>query len=441
MNEITVSRDRIQRHVQSIQVIGCLGADPGDGYLRAAWSDEESEAFEYVSSVGAAAGLHTRYDQVGNLYLRLEGRADEVVQVGSHLDTVPAGGTYDGAAGIIAGLEALSSLAQGGIRPRTALELVVWRGEESATYGVACCGSRAAFGLLDPEVLNREFQNQSLRAAIEGQGYSVAPVESGVGTLSARERDRIKAHLELHIEQARFLESEGLSIGIVTGIRGPLRRRIIVRGRSDHSGATPMGVEYRKDANLALAYMQVELDKLCSRKLAAGHDLVQTVGVVNCDRDFNRKYSEVFSNAYTKISPFGYFTLDIRSDSKEFRNGYVRAVDALIETIARRFGVEVVCEEITAVDPSGPLCPEIQRIVESSCRSRGIAFAHMPSGAFHDVAVVCSQQKSSGESISGGLIFIPCREGISHNPDEYTSVEAIHTGSQVLADSLVALSE
>lgn len=430
---LTIPLDNIKRHFAQLEKIGNLGDFREAGFLRASWSNEESAAMDYIRSVGFDVGLRATFDGVGNLYLTTPGLQPTVVQIGSHLDTVPHGGNYDGAAGIVAGLEAIVSLREEWPALRHRLELVIWRGEESATFGAVCKGSQAAFGQNDPNILLKKFNSQTLEEAIRGQGFDPDFIARSEPALPQAHIDSIAAYLELHIEQARKLEIDQKEIGVVTSVRGTIRFRVVVVGEAAHSGGTPMGVDYRKDANLALAYMQVELDRLAGRALARGEDLVQTVGIINTDRDFNVQNPSVYENALTKVSPYGYFTLDIRSNRLAFLEGHADRVQEAIRAVGQRFNVFVKIQQIVFLLPIEQMDERLQQAAVTACRSLGASYELMPSGAIHDVAVVAAQQRSDGSLIPGGLLFIPCKDGLSHNPKEYATPEAVHIGAQVLA--------
>ncbi|HEY85596.1 MAG TPA: M20 family metallo-hydrolase [Chloroflexi bacterium] len=432
----SISIENIKHHFSILEKIGNLGTFREAGFLRASWSDEETAAMEYIKAVGRDHGLRTAYDGVGNLLLTTPGSQQGIIQIGSHLDTAPYGGNYDGAAGIVAGLEAILALKEQWPALRRRLELVVWRGEESATFGAVCKGSQAAFGQNDPNILLKKFNGQTLEEAIRGQGFDPGFIERSEAALPQSHIDSITAHLELHIEQARKLELDQKEIGIVTSVRGTIRFRIVVVGEAAHSGGTPMGVQYRKDANLAMAYMQVELDKLAGQALTKREDLVQTVGVVNTDRDFNVHNLHVYENALTKVSPYGYFTLDIRSNKLSFLENYAAQAQETIQAVARRFNVFVKIQQTGFLLPIEEMDKTLQKAAVDACRSLKYDYEMMPSGAIHDVAVVAAQKRSNGSSISGGLLFIPCKNGLSHNPKEYASPEAIQKGAMVLAQTL-----
>lgn len=425
----------IEQHFSELGRIGRLGPFLDDGFLRAAWSYEESEAMEYIRFAGVSQGLQARYDGIGNLYLTTPGRDSGLIQVGSHLDTVPKGGMYDGGAGIVAGLEAILALrpAWGSFKRR--LQLVVWRGEESATFGAVCKGSQAAFGKNDPGILIKKFEGKTLEEAIRSQGYDPDFISERRPALSQAEVDAILAHFELHIEQASKLQTDGKELGIVTCIRGAARLRIMVTGEAAHAGGTPMGTNYRRDANLGMAYMQVELDRLITSWLERGEDLVQTVGVINADLDYNLHDPQVYENAFTKVSPFGYFTLDVRSRRLATLKQYLDEARAVVHEVAARLRVSVEIITMNELPPTETLDLGLQALTTDCSRELGISYEALPSGALHDAAVVANQKHSDGSVIPVAMVFIPCRDGLSHNPKEYASPQAVRSGSRLLASA------
>ncbi len=438
-DRLTISRESIERHYAVISKIGNLGPRPEDGYLRAAWSDEETAAMKYVEQAALQAGLSSRWDALGNLCVETPGETAEWVECGSHLDTVPQGGNFDGTAGVIAGLQSLIQIAASGAARKKGLRLRVWRCEESATFNSLYAGSLGAFGQSKPSCLENRFRGITLAEAMRSQGADPECIMQGKRTISAAELDCIAAHIELHIEQGNLLENEHIDIGVVTGIRGPYRSRIVLRGEFDHSGATPMGVDYRRDANLALAYILVELDKLAAHHIGRGADLVQTVGIINSQKDWNESHPEVYQNAVTKVSGYACFTLDARSDDGVFLAAYREEADALIRQTAAKFRVEAE-QSLIGFEPGIKVLDlHVAEVIESVCRELDLSCKRMPSGAGHDAAIVGKQKKSNGSKVPVGMIFIPCRRGKSHSPDEYASSAAIAKGASVLAVTLARL--
>jgi N-carbamoyl-L-amino-acid hydrolase len=437
---MNILSNSISSHVKALSQIGNLGPELADGFTRASWSNEETAAMDYVKDIAIKNGFTASTDAIGNLFLSYACENEkEIVQVGSHLDTVVNGGLFDGAAGIIAGLEALIAVSKSSKELKRGLELVIWRGEESGTFGVVFKGSKAAFGLLPASALESKFNNLTLREAIISQGYNPEPIEKEQRTIPQNKLDKIAAHFELHIEQATKLERDGDDIGIVTSIRGTQNYRILVRGEASHSGATPMGIKYRKDPNLAMAYMHVELDKMCKDVLEKGLDLVQTIGVINSDKTYNQSHLDVYNTGFTTICPYSYFYFNVRSNNKEFLNAYSEKVLNLIQKTALDFEVQVEVEKISNSDPLEEMDPYLQDLAEQAGKDLGYKIQRLTSGAGHDVQIVAQQKKSNGKPIPSLLVFIPCKDGLSHNPKEFTSDEAIRKGANVLAKVILNL--
>lgn len=438
-SNLNISPESIKSRYSVLDYIGNLGATPGDGYLRAAYSDDETRAMKVLAEAAADAGLNCRWDKIGNLTIELSGNFSEWVETGSHLDTVPYGGNFDGLAGVVAGLEALIALKASFRRLKRGMRLRVWRGEESATFGSSSTGSKGAFGILDPAVLSNCFQGSTLKDAMLSQGCDSSPVENRIAIMSQGEIDSIYAYIELHIEQGNLLETSGKELGIVLGIRGAARMMVTLEGAFDHSGATPMGTEYRKDVNLALGHIIVRLDELATRNIEAGMDLVQTIGVINSSSELNDVDSYVYRNAVTKVSGFGYFSHEVRSSNSDESDFFcLEAVEIILNT-AKDFGVSADIKDLGKTAGLSSLSKTVQAALEASSYELGASVMKMSSGAWHDAAVVACQQRSDGSPIPTGMLFIPCKDGKSHSPEEYCSAEQIAKGATVLARAMLRL--
>ncbi|MDT8316368.1 MAG: hydantoinase/carbamoylase family amidase [bacterium] len=440
-SNITISPESIKSRYNFLDYIGNIGAGPEAGYLRAAYSDDETRGMKVLAEAAADAGLNCTWDGLGNLSIETPGNFREWIETGSHLDTVPCGGNFDGLAGVVAGLEALIALQASSGRVKRGMRLRVWRGEESATFGSSSTGSKGAFGILEPAVLLNRFQGISLKDAMLSQGCDPSVVENRVATIPPEGIDSIYAYIELHIEQGNLLETSGKELGIVLGIRGASRMMVTLEGAFDHSGATPMGGAFRKDVNLALGYIIVRLDELATRHIEAGMDLVQTIGVINSSSDLNELNSDIYRNAVTKVSGFAYFSHEVRScNSYESDIFCLEAIEIILDT-AKEFGISAGIKEIgkTAGIPS--LSGTVQVALEASSCEAGASFMKMFSGAWHDAAVVASQQRSDGSRIPAGMLFIPCKDGKSHTPEEYCSPEQIAKGATVLARAMLRLAD
>jgi len=433
----SISPATISRHYDVLDKIGCLG--PGKGFLRAAWSDEETAAIRHIEAAATAGGLNCRWDAIGNLIVETPGNFSEWIETGSHMDTVPGGGNYDGAAGVVAGLEAILAIQQSGVVLQRGLRLRAWRGEESSTFGVVSGGSRAAFGLLNPAVLNNVYQGPTLAEAIKKQGGDPSVIEQGLPAVSQSEAESIAAYIEMHIEQGSVLETGGFQLGVVTGIRGSIRSWVRLSGTFDHSGATPMGRPWRRDVNLAMAYMQVRLDALATRAIEAGEDIVQTVGVVNSNRHLSDTMPGIDDNAVAKVSGAGYFSHEVRGCYGGEVRAFVEEARQVILQTAAEFGVAVEINEFSEVAGIARMDDGLQHLLADGCQQAGVSFTRLPSGAWHDAAVLHEVKREDGSKIPVGMLFVPCRGGISHSPEEYASAEDLALGATVLASAMLEL--
>ena len=434
-----ISSAAVEKHYAVLDKLGNLGPSPADGFLRAGYSDAETKAMQHFLDCGKELGGTGRFDEVGNLTVEFPGTSGKFCETASHVDTVPFGGNFDGAAGVVAGFLAFEQILKSGIKLKHGLRLRIWRNEESSTYNSLFTGSQGAFGLLDEKFLSNRFEGQTLEAAMRSQGAKPEYIRERKRTISQAEVDSILAHVELHIEQGTVLEVGKHDIGVVSSIRGPWRVRVELSGEFDHSGATPMGIEYRKDANLALGHIIVELDKLGSFVRGEGKDLVQTIGIINSNREFNEKDSRVYQNAVPKVSGFCYFVLDVRSASQSFLKDYAEQVQELIGKTAGEFGVSAKLQVLGSTPPVESVDPKLQRELMQASIGLGLSAISMPSGAGHDAGVVAQQKRSDGTVIPVAMLFIPCRGGKSHSPEEFTSAEAIAKGASVIAETIAKL--
>jgi N-carbamoyl-L-amino-acid hydrolase len=359
--------------------------------------------------------------------------------VGSHLDSVPHGGNYDGAAGVIAGLEALRLLVEQPGPSGEQVDLVVWRGEEY-TFNAVYKGSAAAFGKAEPHILHNVYRDLSLRDAVLRQRFDPTYIDEGRPALEQDYINSIAGYLELHIEQGARLEAERKNIGVVTSIAGDRRFLVVLEGTFDHSGATPMGTRYRRDVNLAMAYMQTGIDELASRYRARGHEFTQTVGIVNADPEIDRKHPEVHSNSVTKVSGLGYFTLDIMSPDDDFMDRYSAEVHRLVWKTGHSFRVHANIELTDSNPGVSSLEARLQRCLVDCAQRLGHSYMRLPSGAGHDATVVASVTRPDGNPIPVGMLFVPCRHGISHSKDEFVDSDQLAKGTEVLRDALRTLS-
>ncbi|TPV94244.1 MAG: hydantoinase/carbamoylase family amidase [Myxococcales bacterium FL481] len=426
----------IQRVEQHFSKLGTIGIQPDGSITRIAWSDEESAAMAYIRAEGEAFGLRGSYDGVGNLLLSTPGQPSERYLVGSHLDSVPHGGNFDGAAGVVAALEAIRMLMQTDGQQRCGASLVAWRGEEY-TFNAVYKGSAAAFGLGEPQILHNVYGDQSLRDAIRQQGFDPHFIDEGRPSFQPEFIDSIAGYVEPHIEQGTVLERERRDIGIVTSIAGDRRYLVVLEGRFDHSGATPMGSTYRGDVNLAMAYVQVRLDELAQQRRAQGRLFTQTVGIVNADPEIDKKYPAVHGNSVTKVSGIGYFTFDLMAAEDEFLDTYSAEVLRLIWKTAREFNVKAFIEMTDSSRGLPTLDADLSRDLERAAAAAGASSQSIASGAGHDAVMVGLADKPSGGEIPVGMLFVPCRAGVSHSKEEFASAEHVAKAAEVLAGALI----
>ena len=426
--ELLSTAERIEHHFASLATIG---VQPDGSISRIAWSDAESRAMAYVRSEGEAFGLVGRYDGVGNLILSLPGGQRERMLVGSHLDSVPRGGNYDGAAGVIAGLEAIRPLVPEAAGLEHGIDLVVWRGEEH-TFNAVYKGSSAAFGCAETHILHNSYGGETLRDVIRAQGFDPSFIDGCRPSFEPDYLESIRGYLELHIEQGVRLERDRTDLGIVTSIAGDRRYLFVLEGRFDHSGATPMGTGFRGDSNLALAYILTRLDEMARREREQGREFTQTVGIINSDTEIDRKYPAVNANSVTKVSGLAYFTLDIMSADDGFMDEYSAEVLRQVWRTAKEFHVKAIVEQTDSAPGLRELDQGLRSQMRGAAAALGYSTLDLPSGAGHDAVMVALAERGAAGRIPVGMLFVPCRDGISHAPDEYVSAEQVAKGSEVL---------
>ncbi len=396
----------------------------GPGVSREPYAAGEQFAHDLLATAAREHGLEVATDRVGNLYMTLPG-ADRALPgwiTGSHLDSVPIGGNFDGAAGVIAGLTTLVGLRQGGVHPLRDITVMGVRAEEvSSWFGGSHnghIGSRAALGQLDPTELDKAINARTgitLAQQMHAAGFPPGAFASTPAHLQAA---RYRGYLELHIEQGPVLERQGLPVGVVTGIRGSLRARSArCIGAYTHSGAVPH--EYRSDAVLATVALVAELDREWARIRTEGGDLVFTVG---------KFFTDAQAHSITKVPGEVAFSIDLRSEDLATLQAMERHARALAESIAVERRVRF---DLGAFDLSPPAAmePGLQALLSEGSRELGIACGTLPSGAGHDA------QDFAHAGFPAGMVFVRNANG-SHNPEEAMDIADFNLGMQVLAWAL-----
>jgi hydantoinase/carbamoylase family amidase len=400
-----------RRIARFLDDVAGVGADVRGGWTRLAFSTEERQAHAVFADWATDIGLQVHVDAIGNSYAELPGPdGTRPLLAGSHLDTVPRGGNFDGVAGVAAALEVARVLGESGALDRP-FRAVAFSAEEGARFGAPCIGSRVATGA---------FGADTLRTLVDADGRTAADCALEVGlrpddAAEAAWQDAASAYVELHIEQGAVLESRRRALGLVDAIGGSTRVELVLSGRADHSGATPMSL--RRDALTAASELVLEVE----RRATVYPTTVATVGRLNVDPGF-----------MTAVPGLVELTLDARDvDSDRQRDLAEDVLDAAARIAARR-GLEVSASLISDLSPVILHRTVRERIAEAAA-SLGVSFAVLRSGATHDAAHVARR-------IPAGMILVPSRDGISHAPDEWSSVEDIARGADVMAAALLGLS-
>ena len=394
--------------VADIEAAAAFGGE-GTGVTRLAWSPELRAVQAWLTDQLEELGIEVELDPAGNLIGRWQSGSGPAVVVGSHLDTVPRGGRYDGALGVLSGLQAIRLLKERGIEPKRPLWLVAFMDEEGARFGAALFGSRAFVGKDLSELGDRrDTDGTSLREAMAALGFDFDALPS------ARGIDDIGAYLELHIEQGPVLESEGTEIGIVTGIVGLIGYRARFSGEANHAGTTPMGL--RRDALCGAATAILALRDAALER----DDITTNVGIVSAE-----------PGGSNVVPGAAEFSIDVRSATEEGYASLEPLVRDTLDRIASEQGLELELREVYRLDPL-PLAPELVDALERAAADEGATHRRLPSGAGHDAMEV-------GRHVPSGMLFVPSRKGISHNPDEFTEPEHCELGARVLARTLEGL--
>jgi ureidoglycolate amidohydrolase len=381
---------------------------------RVVFSDADRRARQYVKELCKSAGLTIREDAAGNTFIRWIGMQPELpaIGTGSHIDAIPNAGRFDGTVGVLGGLEAIRALQRAGFRPRRSIELLLFTSEEPTLFGVGCLGSRLLSGALHPDKAShlKDKEGKSLDDWRVGAGFdgplSGVPLPAGYYV----------GFIELHIEQGPLLERRGIPLGVVTAIAAPASLRIWVEGEGGHAGAVLM--PQRHDALCAAAEITLAVE--AAARETGAPDTVGTTGV--CD---------VFPGAINSIPVRVRLEIDVRDIDQARRDSVLSRIHTACEEIAARRGVAVRPEMINA-DPPAQCDNNLIDALERSATRHKLACERMVSRAYHDSLFMARVAPVA-------MLFIPCRNGVSHRPDEYGSPEAISHGALVLAEALAEL--
>jgi ureidoglycolate amidohydrolase len=409
--KMEVDRDRLAAEIEELASIS--EAEP-PVVTRIVFSPADLKARAWLIAGCEKAGLAVRQDPIGNIFARWTGSEPSAAAVGtgSHIDAIPNAGKYDGVVGVLGGLEAIRSLQRTGFRPKYSIELLMFTSEEPTRFGIGCLGSRLLSGTMASDAARKlaDKDGASLEEVRRSAGYT-APLEE------VKLRDGYyKAFVELHIEQGPLLEQQKIPLGIVTSIAAPASFRLLIEGAGGHAGAVLM--PDRRDALCAASELILAIEN--AAKTSGAADTVATVGI--CD---------VFPGAVNSIPSRVNLMLDIRDTNLGRRDAVMRAIETAEKTIATKRQV-TIREEIVNADAPAQCAPAIVESLSEACSKNQFASLPMVSRAYHDSLFM-------SRIAPVAMLFIPCRNGYSHRPDEYASPEDIARGVLVLAETLALL--
>ncbi len=409
--KLEIDQQRLRSEIETLAAIS--DAEP-PAVTRIVFTPTDLKARAWMIARCQEAGLAVRQDAIGNIFARWSGAdpAAPAVGTGSHIDAIPNAGKYDGVVGVLGGLEAIRALQRGGFRAKNSIELLIFATEEPTRFGIGCLGSRLLSGTLSADAAGK---------LKDGDGETVDEVRRKAGFNGNLQDVKLakgyyKGFVELHIEQGPLLERARTSLGIVKSIAAPASLRISIAGAGGHAGGMLMAD--RKDALCAAAELILVVENAARTSGAA--DTVATVGV--CD---------VFPGAVNSIPSRVRITLDVRDTDLTRRDAVMQTIERASHNIAVERHVSIQSEILNA-DAPAVCAPEVRAALSDSCRQHGFPFLEMVSRAYHDSLFISRIAPT-------GMLFIPCRNGYSHRPDEYAAPEDIARGTLVLAEALAKL--
>ncbi len=401
---LKVNSDRLNRSIYQLAEVGKL---PKGGVSRRAFTPEDLLARQLVQSWMVEAGMTVRIDAVGNIIGTYAGQEEVgALSTGSHIDTVPVGGRYDGVLGVLAGIEVVRVLKENAIRLVHPIEVIVFTDEECSVIG---CKAMAGNVVNDPEYYRRN-DGTSIQTCLEQIGGDWSKLAT-----AKRQPSEIAAFVELHVEQGGVLESTGDQIGVVKGIVGQHRLAVTITGRPNHAGTTPMHL--RKDALVAASKVVLAVNELATQTPG---EQVATVGYLN-----------VAPNAVNIVPAKVELKIDLRDLSQTHLDNLIEQMREQFAQIATATQTEIVMNQVLQVFPT-LAAPKIQTAIASVCQELGLSYTHLPSRAGHDAQEI-------GRFADMGMIFVPSDAGVSHAEDEYTSPEQCTQGANVLLQTFLQL--
>lgn len=411
---MNINPSRLEKFFSEMSKIGKIGET---GTNRPAHSRDEKKAFELASSWMKQAGMTTRIDNFGNLIGKLEGTNPDlpVLMLGSHLDSQPYGGRYDGVAGVLCAIEAAITMHEQGLKPERTLEIISFADEEGWRFNKGLFGSRGILGKLEKDELQRADANGITREqALKDFGCDITKFKE-----SEYKEGSIYCYLELHIEQGPVLDINKKPIAVVSGISGPIWLTVKLKGMAGHAGSVPMPM--RNDALVGAAEIIVALNEIANQ--VPGNPTVGTCGTI-----------KVFPASRNIIPEEVEFTLDLRDIDLERRNRYEKQLLDKIDEVSQKHGLTYEISEDWKSEPR--YCADwIKDIIRNNCEEIGLEDTpEIMSGPFHDAMAI-------SYACDYGMIFVRCKDGISHNPLEYSSPEDLAIGTEVLYGTILDLLE
>jgi ureidoglycolate amidohydrolase len=403
-----------QRLTSEIDALAAFSDAESPAVTRVVFTLTDIKARAWMKARCEEASLTVRQDAIGNTFARWVGSDPHApaIGTGSHIDAIPNAGKYDGVVGVLGGLEAIRALQRAGFRPKHSIELLIFTSEEPTRFGIGCLGSRLLSGTLSADAARKLADNDSAK---------LEDVRKNAGLSGALEDVKLlpnyyKAFVELHIEQGPRLEHERKPLGIVERIAAPASLRITIEGFGGHAGGVLM--PDRRDALCAAAELILALEH--AARTTGAIDTVATVGI--CD---------VFPGAVNSIPSRVRLSADIRDTDLQRRDGVMRALEQACRETSTKRQVSIHSELLNA-DAPAECSPAIIGALSEACTKYGFEFLTMPSRAYHDSLFMSRISPVA-------MLFIPCRNGYSHRPDEYASPEDIARGTLILAEALATL--
>lgn len=407
---MTANQQRIEQH---IELLSRFTATPGAGVTRLTYSQEDLQARNYIKKAMTEYGLAVTEDGFGNIFGKLEGTLPDApsVIVGSHFDSVPNGGAYDGAAGVVVGLEVAALFKENNFKPTYPLEIIALVEEEGSRFGGGLMGSRGMMGLMTEE---------DFKTLADKNGILAVDAMADIWVNPAKEKTRdpktIKAFLELHIEQGPILEETNIQIGVVEAIVGLTQLEVTVQGQAGHAGTTPM--DRRSDALVAAAHIISALPSIASSE---GEGTVITTGRLS-----------VFPNGANVIPDKVVFSVDIRSGKEAHVLNAVRKVEELIAQ-QNGNGIRTSIEQQLYIEPK-ELDSGIRSLLKQASDHLEIPYCSINSGAGHDAMVF-------SDFTACGMVFIPSKDGLSHCPEEWSDPGHLADGTTIIYEAVKRLTE